>query len=64
MSEINTFYPRITELKQRLGELIEERLLDLDSLHAAQDRIVELEHQVSKYKTRVEWLERKDEGWL
>ena len=43
LKESDTLRERIAELEQRLGELAEERLLDIDSLHIAQDRIADLE---------------------
>ena len=45
LKENDTLRERIEELEQRLGELVQERLLDIDTLHIAQDRIVELEHK-------------------
>ena len=45
LKENDTLRERIEELEQRLGELVQERLLDIDILHTAQDRIVELEQK-------------------
>ncbi len=45
LKENDTLRERIAELEQRLGELAEERLLDIDSLHIAQDRVTELEQK-------------------